>query len=254
MSFIKIKEYVSNLTLDKYEYVIGILKDDSRKNVQGLAKKLLNIEEKHKQEIIRVKHMYDFDRNLSSLGLLAGVDEVGRGPLAGPIVAASVILDLKVLDKDMILKINDSKKLSVKTREELSEIIKQKSISFNIAILDNNQIDIKGVGVCNQLVLKQAVEGHKIQPDFVVSDGYPIKELNIKNKSVIKGDSKSASIACASIIAKVYRDNLMKEYSKVYPYYYFESNVGYGSKVHLEAIKQYGITPIHRMSFLKNII
>ena len=254
MSFIKIKEYVSNLTIDKYENVIEALKEDNRKNVQGLARKLFNIGEKQKQEIIRVKHMYDFDRELNSLEMLAGVDEVGRGPLAGPIVAAAVILDLKVCDSEMILNINDSKKLSVKRREELSEIIKQKSIAFNIAILDNSQIDLKGVGICNQQVLKQAVDGLKIHPNFVVSDGYPIKGLTIKNTFSVKGDSKSASIACASIIAKVYRDNLMKEYSKLYPHYHFESNVGYGSKVHLEAIRKYGVTPIHRMSFLKNII
>lgn len=254
MSFIKIKEYVFNLNIDEYEDIIQILKCDDRKNVQQLAKKLFNIKEKQKQEIIRVKRMYDFDREINSPGYLAGVDEVGRGPLAGPIVAASVILDLKVLDNEMILEINDSKKLSGKKREELSEIIKEKSICFNIAILDNKEIDLKGVGVCNQQVLKQAVDGLKIHPDFVVSDGYPIKALTTENTFAIKGDSKSASIACASIVAKVYRDNLMKEYAEVYPQYHFESNVGYGSKVHLEALKQYGSTSIHRMSFLKNIL
>jgi ribonuclease HII len=254
MSFVKVKEYVSSLSMDECEDVVEFLKDDRRKNVQGLAKRLLNIKEKHEKEITRVKNMYDFDRELNLAEYIAGVDEVGRGPLAGPIVAAAVILDIKGINKEIILEINDSKKLSVKKREKLSEIIKEKSICFNIAMMDNREIDSKGVGVCNQQVLKSAVEGLKIPPDFVISDGYPIKGLNIDNTYAIKGDSKSASIACASIVAKVYRDNLMKEYAETYPQYHFENNVGYGSKVHLEALKQYGPSSIHRMSFLKNIL
>lgn len=254
MSFIKIKEYIHNLNIDEYENVAEQLKDDSRKNVQGLVRKLLNLKHKQEQEIVRVRNMYDFDRNLINTGCLAGVDEVGRGPLAGPIVAAAVIMDLNKFDKDMILEINDSKKLSVKKREELSEIIKEKAIDFSITIIDNREIDLKGVGVCNQQVLKSAVEGLKTTPNFVISDGYAIKKLNIPNTYAVKGDCKSASIACASIVAKVYRDNLMKKYSKIYPQYHFEDNVGYGSKVHIEALKQYGVTPIHRMSFLRNIL
>lgn len=254
MSFTKIKEYAANLNIEEYEDIIKSLKDDNRKNVQGLVKKLLNLKQKQQQELIRVGNMYDFDRTLNPTGYLAGADEVGRGPLAGPIVAAAVILDLKKLDKEMILEINDSKKLSVKKREELSQIIKERAICFNIAVLDNKEIDLRGVGVCNQQVLKAAVEGLKTYPDFVISDGYPIKTLNIDNTYAVKGDSKSASIACASIVAKVYRDNLMKDYAETYPQYHFESNAGYGSKIHLEALKQYGPSPIHRMSFLKNIL
>lgn len=254
MSFIKIKEYMGKLNIDEYEEAVEQLKDDKRKNVQSLIKKFLNMKYKKEKEILRVKNMYDFDLKFLKSGYLSGVDEVGRGPLAGPIVAAAVILNLNKFNEDMILNINDSKKLSANKREELSKIIKEKAVCFNISVIDNIKIDLKGVGICNQEVLKSAVEGLKITPDYVISDGYPIKELNIPNSYSVKGDSKSASIACASIIAKVYRDNLMKEYAKKYPQYNFESNVGYGSKVHIEAIKQWGITPIHRKSFLKNII
>lgn len=174
--------------------------------------------------------------------------------MAGPIAAASVILDLNTLSENLILEINDSKKLSPKKREKLAEIIKEKSISYNIYLLDNNEIDKKGIAFCNQEVLKMAVYGLKVTPDFVLSDGYAIKDMKIKNHYVIKGDSKSASIACASIIAKVYRDKLMKQYALSYPMYKFESNSGYGSKEHIEAIKKFGITPIHRRSFLSNFI
>ncbi|AOZ77342.1 ribonuclease HII [Clostridium pasteurianum] len=254
MSYIKIKEYADELNIDEYEKLAEQLKDDSRKNVQRLIKRLLNMKYRKDQEIARVKNMYDFDMKFLKYGHLSGVDEVGRGPLAGPIVAAAVILDLNKFNEDMILDINDSKKLSVKKREELSKIIKEKSICFNISLIDNMEIDLKGIGVCNQQVLKSAAEGLKITPDYVISDGYPIKELDIPSSYAVKGDSKSASIACASIIAKVYRDNLMKEYAEKYPEYNFENNVGYGSKVHIEAIKKFGITPIHRKSFLKNII
>lgn len=254
MSFTKIKEYIDDLDLNEYEETADQLQCDSRKNVQALAKKILKIKHNYDKEIIRVRSLYDFDLNIVKTGVLAGVDEVGRGPLAGPIVAAAVILNLNKFGNNMILEINDSKKLSSKKREELSELIKEKSLAFNIALIDNEEIDLKGIGVCNQKVLKKAVDGLEIAPDYVISDGYPIKALNIPSTYSVKGDSKSASIACASIIAKVYRDNLMKKYAQLYPQYNFQSNVGYGSKVHIEAIKQSGITPIHRKSFLKNII
>jgi ribonuclease HII len=254
MNFSSIKEYVNNVTEENYDKLIEILSVDTRKNVQNLSKQLNNYLEKKSKELIRVQKLYNFDRDFNTNGYLAGVDEVGRGPLAGPIVAASVILDLNVLDEDLILGINDSKKLTAKKREELSEIIINKSICYNIALIEHNVIDKDGVGVCNQEVLKQAAEDLSIKPDFVVSDGYAIKNIGINNTFVIKGDSKSASIACASIVAKVYRDNLMKKYAEIFPQYQFQNNSGYGSKEHIEAIKKFGPCPIHRRSFLRNIL
>ena len=208
-----------------------LLKEDKRKNVSSLGNRL--------------------EKNLNNL--IKEEERVGRGPLAGPIVSAAVILDSSDLD-DIILYINDSKKLSEHKREELSEIIKEKALSYSISMCDSKEIDEKGIGYCNNHVFIKACEGLNIKPDLVLSDGYLIKNFNWENKHVIKGDTKSACIACASIIAKVYRDNIMKEYHKKYPQYDFEKNVGYGTKTHVDALKEVGPTEIHRMSFLKNIL
>ncbi|AYD40051.1 ribonuclease HII [Clostridium fermenticellae] len=262
LKFTDIKSYVNLLKNsyfdtkeEKYLKVIKILSGDQRKNVIKLSESLSKFIYKMDQEINRVKSMYEFDRKFSKCIFIAGTDEVGRGPLAGPIVAASVILNLNYKsDKDLILGIKDSKKLSASVREKLSKVIKSKALDFNIALINNTKIDERGISWCNNEVLRKAADGLKIQPDLVLSDGYAVKNLNIDNEFIIKGDAKSASIACASIIAKVYRDNLMREYSKEYPNYRFENNSGYGTKEHIEAIRKYGVCKIHRRYFLKNII
>lgn len=260
-SFKEIKDEIakvkSNYSLDKENSALSLietLKGDKRKNVVTAALGLLRYIEKHNAEILRVTTLYEFDMSFRH-NYIAGCDEVGRGPLAGPIVAASVILDPRSLkNKDIILGINDSKKLSISLRQELSEIIKSKALSVNIFELSNKEIDKKGIAWCNNEVLKNASENLSVKPDFIISDGYPIKGTAIKNQFVIKGDSKSAAVACASIIAKVYRDNLMISYSKIYKNYGFENNAGYGTAEHLEGIRKYGVTDIHRMSFLNNIL
>lgn len=262
LNFSSLKLYVSNLQQnfldvekEKVCKITECLANDSRKNVQRLAESLNKFFIKKENEINRVKEMYRFDRSFGNYIYVAGVDEVGRGPLAGPIAAASVVLNLKYKeDRELILGIKDSKKLSPKLREELSELIKERAISYNIALINNNEIDERGIAWCNNEVLRRAVKGLKVPPDIVLSDGYAVKNLDIYNEFIIKGDAKSASIACASIIAKVYRDNLMKEYSKLYPQYGFDNNSGYGTNEHVQAIKKYGVCKIHRMSFLKNII
>ncbi|MCM8710608.1 ribonuclease HII [Clostridium sp. SYSU_GA19001] len=264
IKYIKIKDYVDYLKKsyldfdlsDQHFYKIAeILKMDKRKNVQNLGIKIINFIKNRKEELDRVKCMYNFDKQYINTGYLAGVDEVGRGPLAGPIVAAAVVLDLHTLeDKNFILGIKDSKKLSAKVREDLCEIIKQKAVSYSIGLIDSNIIDMNGIAWCNNEVFKLAINKLTLTPNFVLSDGYSIKNYNVKNEHVIKGDEKSASIACASIIAKVYRDNLMKEYSKIYPYYGFEENAGYGTKEHIDSIKKYGPCKIHRRCFLSNIL
>lgn len=240
---------------EEVEHIIEVLNNDNRKSVQKFAFRLKKCKTKYLNEIERVKTLYNFDKSYGEYGSVVGVDEVGRGPLAGPIVAAAVILDLNyVNNSDLILSINDSKKLSIKIREELSEIIKKKALYYSIVEIDNNTIDSKGIGWCNNQVFMEAVEGLKIKPDMVLSDGYPIKNYENNNEAVIKGDTKSASIACASILAKVYRDNIMYKYDKKYPQYNFKNNVGYGTVVHVDAIKNHGICEIHRKSFLKNIL
>lgn len=254
MNFQEIKDFTQELKESQYNSYIPILQQDSRKNVRNLADKLIMSIQKKNKEITRVQRMYDFDKKYKCSGYLAGVDEVGRGPLAGPIAAAAVVLNLNCETEKLILEINDSKKLSPKKREVLSERIKKNAVAYNIYLLDNEEIDKKGIGYCNQQVLRQAALGLNVEPSLVLSDGYAVKNVGIKNEFVIKGDAQSASIACASIIAKVYRDNLMKQYAKEYPQYRFESNAGYGSKEHIDAIIKYGTCPIHRMSFLRNIL
>lgn len=260
LSYKEIKSYIDNIKVSEEKdniylmNLINLLSSDKRKNVKALGSKLYKEKEKIEKEIQRVKSMYNFDKGFGKYSYIAGVDEVGRGPLAGPIVACAVILDLDVIDDDLILWLNDSKKLSEKRREALSEIIKEKALAYYISGSSNNEIDEKGIAYCNNKIFLEACTSMKIKPELILSDGYLIKGINVPNKSVIKGDAKSASIAAASILAKVYRDNLMKEYSKEYPYYGFDENAGYGTNKHVDGLKEFGPCKIHRRSFLKNIL
>lgn len=244
---------VNNTNIYYIDKLSLLLNKDKRKNVSSLGDKLEKKVQKYISEVDRVKAMYNFDRSFGDYNIVAGVDEVGRGPLAGPIVACAVVLDLYDLE-NIILEINDSKVLSEKKREELSSIIKTKALSYSISELSNKDIDSKGIAYCNNQVFIDACNGLKVNPELVLSDGYLIKNFNIDNKFVVKGDKKSASIACASIVAKVYRDNLMKKYNIEYPNYDFDKNVGYGTKTHIDALKSKGITSIHRKTFLSNIL
>ncbi|MEY7999601.1 ribonuclease HII [Clostridium sp. Mt-5] len=248
------KDYF-DLKEDNIIKILESLKLDTRKNVNNLSSNFYNFIMNRKNEIERVKNMYLFDKKFGNYLYTAGTDEVGRGPLAGPIAAAAVILNLNYKDdREFILGIKDSKKLTSKRRLQLSEEIKHRALDYNISVINNTEIDKRGISWCNNEVLKRAVEGLKLPVDMVLSDGYAIKNLFNNNEFIIKGDAKSASIAAASIIAKVYRDSLMEEYSHIYTKYGFHHNSGYGTKEHIEAIKKYGICKIHRMSFLKNII
>lgn len=257
-NFKKVSELLSDIKIDlKNEIVIkeivGILSADERKNIKALSRKIENKFSKLKDEFSRVNSMYDFDKSFGDFKYVVGVDEVGRGPLAGPIVAAAVILDLHSLD-DIILGIKDSKALNNERREELSKIIKEKAIAYSIAECSNKEIDEKGIAYCNNRIFLDACRKLPVTPEIVLSDGYPVRNIEFLNKAVIKGDAKSASIACASIIAKVYRDNIMNDYHNTYTQYDFKQNAGYGTKSHIEAIQQYGPSEIHRMSFLNNIL
>ena len=186
--------------------------------------------------------LIDFDNNFNHP--IAGVDEVGRGTLAGPVVAAAVILDYKNIPNG----IKDSKKISKKNRELISKYILETSI-VSIGFSTSNEIDKINILKASLLAMKRAVEGLNKKPNIVLIDGNYVPDININAKPIVKGDNKSLSIAAASIVAKVYRDNLMTEYSKKYPGYLWEKNSGYGTKEHLEAIKKLGVTPIHRTSF-----
>lgn len=191
----------------------------------------------------------EYERKLKNQGysLIAGVDEVGRGPLAGPVVCASVIMPLD----DIIEGVDDSKKLSVKKREELAVKIKEKAICYNIALISEKEIDEMNILNAVKKCMEKAVEGLEISPEITIVDGVDT-HLNINAFYLIKGDYLSYSVGCASIIAKVYRDNLMTEYSKKFPEYGFEKHKGYGTKSHIEKIKEIGPCSLHRKTFIKN--
>lgn len=182
--------------------------------------------------------------------LIAGIDEVGRGPLAGPVVAACVLFDINV----SIPEVNDSKKLSMKKRKELAEIIKENALSIGIGIIDNNIIDEVNILEATKLAMIKALDNLLIKPDFVLVDAVKLN-ISYPNESIIKGDEKSMVIAASSIIAKVTRDEIMKGYHQIYPQYGFDRNSGYPTKEHKEALIKHGITPIHRISFkpVKNL-
>lgn len=178
---------------------------------------------------------------------IAGVDEVGRGPLAGPVVSAAVILP-----KDFsVLGVDDSKKLSEKKRELLFDQIKEQAICYGIGMVENGRIDEINILEATKESMKQAIESLEKKPDYILIDALILKSINIPQTGIIKGDSKSVSIAAASILAKVTRDRMMVEYEKEYPYYAFAKNKGYGTKAHYEGLDLHGDCPLHRQSFLR---
>lgn len=182
--------------------------------------------------------------------IVCGVDEAGRGPLAGPVYAAAVILPTGL----QIPGLNDSKKLSEKKREELFDIITQKAISYSIGIATEREIDEINILNATFLAMKRAVDGLEICPDYAMIDGNREPHTGIFEETVVKGDGKVMSVAAASILAKVSRDRFMLEMAEKYPQYQFEKHKGYGTKLHYEMISQYGVSPIHRRSFLKKIL
>lgn len=190
----------------------------------------------------------DFENRAVSEGFrfIAGVDEVGRGCLAGAVVAAACILDLsKPLPKGL----NDSKKLSEKKRRQIDEELRQSAIAFSIAQVEAEEIDEVNILQATKKAMRLAIEKLTPNADFLLIDAVQLKEINLPQKAIIKGDAISASIAAASILAKTYRDNLMQEFCKIYPQYGFSKHVGYGTKAHFEAIRQHGACLLHRKSF-----
>ncbi len=193
-----------------------------------------------------------YEREMTQLGAqyIAGVDEVGRGPFAGPVVCAAVILPL---DKTNLIEgIDDSKKLKEGERERLAELIRERAIAYKICEVDNKTIDRINILQATKLCMKQAVEGLAVEPDVVFVDGNFKIDISFPQQTLIKGDALSYSIGAASILAKVYRDRLMCEFDKIYPQYGFAKHKGYGTKMHRDAIREYGLCEIHRRTFIKN--
>lgn len=219
---------------------------DSRGGVQSCIDQAKKRLEKLEKEIQRIENLKIYERKYADYQLICGIDEVGRGPLAGPVVAGAVILP-----KDCrILYINDSKKLSEKKREELYDMIMEQAVAVGIGMVGPGRIDEINILQATYEAMREAIGKLSPQPDLLLNDAVTIPEVSIRQVPIIKGDAKSISIGAASIVAKVTRDRLMLEYDKVMPEYGFASNKGYGSAAHIEAIKKYGPTPIHRKSFI----
>lgn len=195
---------------------------------------------------------YTYEINATQKGFktICGVDEAGRGPLAGPVYAAAVILPIGL----EIEGLNDSKKLSEKKREQLFDVITEKAISYSIGIATEKEIDEINILNATFLAMKRAVDGLEIRPDYAIIDGNREPHTGITEETVIKGDGKVMSVAAASILAKVSRDRFMLEIAEKYPQYQFEKHKGYGTKLHYEMIEKYGVSDIHRRSFLKKIL
>lgn len=221
-------------------------RDDERSGVKALvskAQKELDALEKEKQ---RIYEMGSFERQYAQYEYICGIDEAGRGPLAGPVVAGAVILP-----KDCdILYLNDSKQLSAKKREELYDVILEKAVAASVGFATPERIDEINILQATYEAMRQAIKGLGITPDILLNDAVTIPQVEIKQIPIIKGDAKSVSIAAASILAKVTRDRLMLEYDSVMPEYGFARNKGYGSAEHIKALELYGATPIHRRSFI----
>ncbi len=207
-------------------------------------------EEKLEAEKKRIYEISAYERLYSDHDAICGIDEVGRGPFAGPVVAGAVILP-KNCD---ILYINDSKKLSAKKREELSDIIKEKAVAWAVARVENDRIDEINILQATYEAMRMAIKNLAVKPDILLNDAVEIPGVDILQVPIKKGDAKSISIGAASIVAKVYRDEIMKEYDSIYPGYGFASNMGYGTKVHIRALKELGPTPIHRRSFIHKYV
>ena len=219
---------------------------DMRKGVQTALKscqKRIEKEQKRAEHFIEMQY-YERLAYQEGANFIAGVDEVGRGPLAGPVVAAAVILPKNIED----LGFDDSKKLSASKREEIYRLIQEKAIAIGIGIVDADIIDQVNIYQASRLAMQQAVSELKIQPDYLLIDAMKI-DVNTPQIGIIKGDAKSISIAAASIVAKQVRDQMMQEFDELYPGYDFSNNAGYGTPKHLEGLHRKGICPIHRKTF-----
>ena len=251
-SISEIKAELENADKDTRESLLELCKKDTRKGVLKLVEKYEKQKAAMVEELERLKKMHEFEDKYSEYEYIAGIDEAGRGPLAGPVVAASVILP-----KDCeILYLNDSKQLSAKRRDELFDEIKQKAIAYGIGIVSQGRIDDINILQATYEAMREAIGRmfEKQNPDLLLVDAVHIPDVDIKQVGIVKGDAKSVSIAAASILAKVTRDRFMVEMDKLYPEYGFASHKGYGSKSHIEAIKKYGASPIHRQTFIKNFV
>ena len=207
-------------------------------------------EEKLKKELKRLEAMSVYEREYAGWGAVCGIDEAGRGPLAGPVVAGAVILP----KDEKILYVNDSKKLSEKKREMLYDEIMSRALAVGVGVVGPERIDEINILQATYEAMRMAVAQLTVPPDILLNDAVTIPDLPIRQVPIVKGDAKSVSIAAASIIAKVTRDRLMREYDQIFPEYDFASNKGYGTRSHIEALKALGPAPVHRRTFIRHFV
>lgn len=246
----EVKKILSSASMENLKEVMKAFEMDERAGVQNELKKAASRLLKYEQELQRTYAISEYERKYADYTYICGIDEVGRGPLAGPVVAGAVILP-----KDCdILYINDSKQLSEKKREELYDIIMEKSVAAAVGYASVERIDEINILQATFEAMREAISKLPVSPDILLNDAVTIPQITIPQVPIIKGDAKSISIGAASIIAKVTRDRLMVEYDSVFPEYGFASNKGYGSAAHIEAIKKIGPCPIHRRTFIGNFL
>lgn len=246
----EIREILQAASANELPSFISTYEKDLRSGVVNMVNKAKKRLGDYEKELARTEKMKEFEKEYSSFSYICGIDEVGRGPLAGPVVAGAVILP-----KDCdILYLNDSKQLSEKKREELYDVIMEKAVSTGLGFVSPERIDEINILQATYEAMREAIGKLNPQPDILLNDAVTIPGVSMKQVPIIKGDAKSISIAAASIIAKVTRDRLMVQYDTVYPEYGFASNKGYGAQMHIDALRKFGPTPIHRKTFIKNFV
>ena len=246
----EIKQKLEETDISLLPAFVEQYKTDVRAGVQKLVQTAGKRYQKLQDEIARTEALKKYEKEYDNYTYICGIDEVGRGPLAGPVVAGAVILP-----KDCdILYINDSKQLSAAKREELYDVIMEKAVATGIGMIGPERIDEINILQATYEAMREAISKLEVKPDILLNDAVTIPGVLIRQVPIIKGDAKSISIGAASIIAKVTRDRLMVEYDKMLPEYGFASNKGYGSADHIKALKEVGPSPIHRMSFIKNFV
>lgn len=246
----EIKVLFQAAAADELPELIETYKTDMRSGVQSLIASAIKRQKAVADEKKRLEGMKRYEYQYAQAGIICGIDEAGRGPLAGPVVAGAVVLP-KNCD---ILYLNDSKQLSEKKREELYEIIMEKALAVGVGYASPERIDEINILQATYEAMREAVRALSVKPDILLNDAVTIPDVNIRQVPIIKGDAKSISIAAASIIAKVTRDRLMRQYDSLFPKYGFAQNKGYGAASHIEALKKYGPSPIHRKSFIGNFV
>lgn len=243
MTIGEIKKFLSKGPVNPED--LSILENDTRVGVQKLLLSYHNRQKKLAKKKAAFIKRFAYEKTFWAKNeTVAGVDEVGRGPLAGPVVTAAVIID----DKFDLTDVNDSKKLSAKRRQELFPLILKEAVSVAIGLKSPQVIDEINIYEADRLAMAEAVKNLDVKPDALLVDAMQVP-VQLPQVRLIKGDAKSNSVAAASIVAKVFRDNLMADYAKIYPEYHFDENAGYGTQAHLQALAKYGPTPIHRKTF-----